>query len=269
MAYFKDFLRQKNKSGIATDFDGTISAITKRRAQAEIEPATRQILAKLADYYPLVAIISGRPVRTIADLAGLDKVFYIGNHGAEYLYEGHLYVKPEAKKFETILKKIYSELKNDHLKDYEFDYKTYSLAIHYRSQPDAKKTQAKIEETIKSYLQPGLKVQHGRMVYDISIEKINKGIAVSYLVDKYNLCNFFYAGDDRTDVDAFKEMKKLSSQGINTISAALLSSEAPAELAEAADIDLNSIEQLNDIFSKFLPKKGDGSVLSNNIENRP
>ena len=253
MVDFEDFLRQTNKSGIATDFDGTISAITEKRAQAQIEPAAKQRLAKLADYYPLVAIISGRPVRTIADLAGLDKVFYIGNHGAEYLYEGHLYVKPEAKKFEPVLKKIYSELKNNHLQDYEFDYKTYSLAIHYRSQPDTEKAQEKIEETIKSYLQPGLKVQHGRMVYDISIEKINKGMAISYLVDKFDLSNFFYAGDDRTDVDAFKAMKKLSDQGINTISAALLSSEAPAELAEAADIDLSSIEQLNNIFSKLLP----------------
>ena len=253
MVGFEDFLRQTNKSGIATDFDGTISAITEKRAQAKIEPTAKQRLAKLADYYPLVAIISGRPVKTIADLSGLDKVFYIGNHGAEYLYHGHLYVNPEAKKFEPILKKIYSELKNDHLRDYEFDYKTYSVAIHYRNQPDPKKARAEIEETIKSYLQPGLKVQHGRMVYDISIEKINKGMAISYLVDKFDLSNFFYAGDDRTDVDAFKAMKKLSDQGINTISAALLSSEAPAELAEAADIDLSSIEQLNNIFSKLLP----------------
>ncbi len=253
MAIFKGFIDNPNISGIATDFDGTISKITKKRAEATIEPESKQILDKLSDYYPLVAVISGRPVKTISNLSGLNNVFYVGNHGAEYLFNGNLLVSEKAKKYAPLLKNIYEELKHDRLKNFELDYKKYSLAIHYRNQPDPMAAQEKIKKVIKNYIQKGLKLQHGRMVFDISIENIDKGMAVEYLIDKFNLHNFFYAGDDRTDIDAFKKMKELSKNNIYTLSAALMSSESPEELAKTANIRLDSTKELNEVFSKLLP----------------
>ncbi|TET53628.1 MAG: trehalose-phosphatase [Actinobacteria bacterium] len=246
-----DLPENPKKTGIATDFDGTISKIRQNQAEAIIDEQAKELLLKLSNCYRTVSIISGRPVKQLAQTVDIKGVFYIGNHGAEYLHNSHYQLLQEAIDVEPVIAKIYSEQKNKY-SEFDFDYKKYSLAIHYRRHKHPEEAEKKIKELLEKYLTPQLKIQKGRMVYDIGPKNINKGLAINRLVNKYELEYFLYVGDDRTDIDAFKQMKNLEAKGIRTIKIALLSKEAPKGLVENSDIQIESLAQLNSLFRELL-----------------
>jgi len=73
----------------------------------------------------------------------------------------------------------------------------------------------------------GLAWSVGRMVFEVRPPvAVDKGTAVKRLRGRRRIDHLLYAGDDRTDLDAFREA---------TIRIAVRSSEGPAELFEAAD----------------------------------
>jgi trehalose 6-phosphate phosphatase len=60
----------------------------------------------------------------------------------------------------------------------------------------------------------------------------HKGTAVAHLLDEAGLDRALYAGDDTTDLDAFKAL-----QGLEVgVAVAVASAEGPSELREAADL---------------------------------
>ena len=68
----------------------------------------------------------------------------------------------------------------------------------------------------------------------------HKGTAVAHLLGERGLERALYAGDDTTDLDAFKALEGLE-LGVRV---AVASAEAPAELREAADIVVGSPAEL-------------------------
>ena len=68
----------------------------------------------------------------------------------------------------------------------------------------------------------------------------DKGSAIRALLDERGLTRALYAGDDATDLDAFRALEGLELG----ICVALESSEAPAGLIEAADITLAGPDEL-------------------------
>ena len=70
------------------DFDGTLSEIAPTPDSALIELRSARALRRLVGRFPLVAVLSGRGVRDLADRVGVDGVVYVGNHGAEYITDG-------------------------------------------------------------------------------------------------------------------------------------------------------------------------------------
>ncbi len=68
----------------------------------------------------------------------------------------------------------------------------------------------------------------------------DKGTAVRALLDERGLTRALYAGDDTTDLDAFRALEGLELG----ICVALGSGEAPAALTEAADIVLAGPDEL-------------------------
>jgi len=245
------FKKEPSKTGIATDFDGTISAITPKNSDAKIDQEAKRVLARLQKRYRLVSVISGRPVRQLAELVGLEGLFYVGNHGAEYLTNAKYEVAPEAIRVAPTLAGIYQELKI-HEDDFALDYKTYSLSIHYRTHPNPEAAEIQLREILSKYREPCLKILKGRMVFDLSAKGIDKGRAVEHLVKAHDLKNFLYVGDDRTDIDAFKKMQELERSGVKTLRIALVSAEAPDGLINNCDHQLHSRKEVNNLFRQLL-----------------
>ena len=81
-------IAQASRPGIVMDFDGTLSNIAPTPDSAVIEPRSARALRRLVGRFPLVAVLSGRGVRDLADRVGVGGVVYVGNHGAEYIVDG-------------------------------------------------------------------------------------------------------------------------------------------------------------------------------------
>ena len=69
----------------------------------------------------------------------------------------------------------------------------------------------------------------------------NKDAAVASLLAAEGLDRAVYAGDDRTDLDAFGRLRELREDGelVAAVCVGIVSLEAPAELAEESDLTVD------------------------------
>ena len=97
--------------------------------------------------------------------------------------------------------------------------------------PDA--ARAELERVAERARAQGLRARFGRMVLELMPPlDAHKGTAVHALLARAGLSRALFAGDDRTDLDAFDALEGLE-VGIKV---AVDSTEAPATLIERADI---------------------------------
>jgi trehalose 6-phosphate phosphatase len=87
----------------------------------------------------------------------------------------------------------------------------------------------------------GLVPRFGRKVLELRPPlEAHKGTAVAYLLAEHGLGRALYAGDDSTDVDAFRALAGLELG----VAVAVASPEGPRELREAADLVVDSPAEL-------------------------
>ncbi len=65
------------------DFDGTLVPIAERPEHVSMNKAMRQTLDRLGRHVPVV-VVSGRPVKDLRRVIGLESLHYIGLHGFSY-----------------------------------------------------------------------------------------------------------------------------------------------------------------------------------------
>jgi trehalose 6-phosphate phosphatase len=70
---------------------------------------------------------------------------------------------------------------------------------------------------------------------------LNKGLGVAHLLSETDVDVALYAGDDRTDLDAFDALRAAVTQGTlrEAICIGVASDETPPELEESADLLVN------------------------------
>jgi trehalose 6-phosphate phosphatase len=65
----------------------------------------------------------------------------------------------------------------------------------------------------------------------------DKGAAVATALDEHPLARALYAGDDTTDLDAFRKLRALASEGrIDALCVGVRSSEGPEAIVREADV---------------------------------
>jgi len=162
-----------------------------------------------------LAIISGRSLKNISGVVGFNNIIYGGNHGLELKGPGIRFKSPVSKKHKAILQKINRDFhrKLTPIKGALIENKGLSLTVHYRL---VTPKQIPLVKTIfRQITAPHLRrneirVRPGKMVIEaIPPVDWNKGKAVQWLLRKGEHFAFpVYIGDDRTDEDAFKLLKK-------------------------------------------------------------
>ena len=99
-------------------------------------------------------------------------------------------------------------------------------AIHWRGAADLPATEARAAEIAADAAAAGLDVRRGRLVLELRPKvALDKGVAVSHLIQDAGATAALYAGDDRTDLDAFSdgEMGCLENHGYALADAAIRS----------------------------------------------
>lgn len=212
-------------AAVLLDVDGTLAPIALLPEEARVPEETRAEVARLVGRYALVACISGRPGVDAARLVGVEEVRYVGEHGLE--------LEPEAEAWAERLAKFAAGV------DWPAEEgKRLSLSFHYRTAPDAEPYLRKVADRAEI---AGLRPRWGRRVLEIRPPlEAGKGTAVKRLLAEADVRRALYAGDDVTDLDAFRALDELD-LGVRV---AVISEEAPPDLAGGADITVDSPQEL-------------------------
>jgi trehalose 6-phosphate phosphatase len=206
------------RSAILLDVDGTLAPIVPRPEDARVPPETQAELERLAGRYALVACVSGRASADAAATVGVEGLVYVGTHGLE--------LEPEAERWAATIREFAAGV------PWPAEDKGLSVSFHYRGALDEAAARAELEQVAGAAQAAGLHARFGRKVLELlpPIEA-NKGTAIRRLLAQRELRRALYAGDDTTDLDAFRALDELE-LGVRV---AVASAEGPPALRDAAD----------------------------------
>jgi trehalose 6-phosphate phosphatase len=123
-------------------------------------------------------------------------------------------------------------------------------ALHWRGAVDEMAAEAQAGKIADAAREAGLEPHWGRKVLEIRpLAGIHKGTAVRRLLEEEGVAMALYAGDDRTDLDAFTELRAmLAAGGLRAaVCIGIASKEAPPELAAEADATVDGTDGFLDI----------------------
>jgi trehalose 6-phosphate phosphatase len=203
------------RSAILLDIDGTILDIAPSPAEVWVPTGLRPTLSRLVDLTDgAVALVSGRSINDIDLIFSPLQLAAIGVHGAEMRVSGAAEVQSRIAPLSKGLKRklaTIAELGPGIL----VEDKGYSLALHYRLAPD--KGPAILDAANKicsDALQELVEILPGKLVVDIKPAAINKGNAVSALMEYPPFAGRrpIFIGDDTTDLPVFGVIPKFGGQ---------------------------------------------------------
>jgi len=238
-----------SRTAILTDVDGTLAPIAERAEQAAVPAAARQVLERLNERYGLVGCVSGRQAEEARRLVGLDGIAYAGNHGLELLLPGDEAPRPdpslagrerEAAEFVAGLEPATLAAAGLRHED-----KGPIQALHWRGAADEGHAEGQAHEIAVEAGHAGLEPRWGRKVLELRpVGGGGKDAAVASLLAGGELRAAIYAGDDRTDLDAFRRLRELGEEGEleTAVCVGIVSPEAPPELPEESDLIVDGPE---------------------------
>jgi trehalose 6-phosphate phosphatase len=234
-----DSIPQHRPFGFFCDIDGTIAPIVATPGAAMVSPRARERLRELARVADFVAVVTGRDLSDARRMVGLDDIAYVGNHGLEWWLEGRQVDAPYVDRFRYLIAKLADDLgPRLDIRGVLLERKGPVLAIHYRLASDPEAARDRILRALSNVgLPDGLGIKEAIKVVEVfPAVDVNKGIAVRTLVERIGLASAMFAGDDWTDLDAFRALKDLRGQGkIAARVVAVRHAETPEPVVEAAD----------------------------------
>jgi trehalose-phosphatase len=223
-----------DETGLFLDFDGVLAPIVLRPEDAAAPPEARAELERLAGRYALVAIVSGRDGDDVASRVGVDGIVYVGSHGLE--------LNPEAEHWRQRLADFAADV------PWPTEPKRFTLAFHFRDRDDEAQAIRELEAVAEKAREEGLVARFGRKVLEVLPPLAeDKGTAVRRLLQQHDLSRALVAGDDTTDLDAFRAVDALPC----AVRVVVVSAESPSVLRESADIAVEGTPAFLDLLRRL------------------
>ncbi|KAL5199357.1 hypothetical protein ABZP36_020560 [Zizania latifolia] len=203
------------------DYDGTLSPIVADPDMAFMSDEMRAAVRGVAKHFP-AAIVTGRCVDKVQSFVGLSELYYAGSHGMDIKgpssneEEDTKVLLQPAREFLPVINEAYKALmeKTKSTPGARVENNKFCLSVHFRCVDE--KRWNPLAEQVKAVLRdfPELKLTEGRKVLEIRPSIMwDKGKAVEFLLKSLGFDDRgdvlpVYIGDDRTDEDAFKVLRK-------------------------------------------------------------
>lgn len=253
-------VRASSQAVVALDFDGTLSPIVDDPAVAHIHDDAPEVLVELARHVRAVAVVTGRPARQVLALGGLDEVgeavhdagsdlYVFGQYGNERWDTQDRRVRSPRPPhgLSTFLLGLPKVLRTADAEGAYVEEKGLAIAVHTRRLPDAEAAFERLMPLVSELAAANdLGVEPGRSVIEVRSPGMHKGEAVRILTKETGAGAFVFAGDDLGDVEAFKAVDDLRSQGLPTLLVCSASEEVSA-LADLADVIVEGPEGVLDL----------------------
>jgi trehalose-phosphatase len=201
---------------VMLDVDGTLSHIAPRPQDATVSQATRRAVAALATRRGVhVAIVSGRGAADARRIVSVGNIWVIGNHGLEVVGpQGETEIAPQAEAFRTPMAQAAQRIAASltHVVGVILEDKVWTLSVHYRLADPAVVPRLKASLTAVAD-QFGLRLTEGKGVLEVRPPvDLDKGTAVLALARRLGGLvpgtSVIFAGDDQTDEDAFRTLRR-------------------------------------------------------------
>src|SRR6185437_14523086 len=199
------------------DVDGTLAPIAPRPEDAAVPPRTRALLEQLvANPAVRVVLVSGRSAPEANAIVGVRGVWTVGNHGFEILTpagetetdadlnDQSAAITQAARELEPVVAAVHgARLEN----------KRWTLSVHYRlAARDA-------VPAVRAAVGLRLRVTDGKEVVEVRpAAHVDKGTAVVTMGERLHgfdpSASILFAGDDRTDEDAFRSARARSPRAV-------------------------------------------------------
>lgn len=189
------------------DLDGTLAPIVDRPVDARVPVQTRYLLQQLRRTGASVVLVSGRSVEGVRHVARADVDAIVGDHGGRWALKGRArdWLPIDVRRFAAAASHLKTLFEGHN--GIRVEVKERSISVHLRLPPEEEETTAR--RIIRLMRAEGLRVLHGNRVLDGQMPGVNKGAAVlRWLEREADHDAILFAGDDTTDEDAFKALRR-------------------------------------------------------------
>ncbi len=194
------------------DYDGTLTPIVERPEDAVLSPGARAAIQRLAGLVP-VAVLSGRDLRDVRRMVGVERIAYAGSHGFDLVLPdgaSHQKGRESIPELDAAEAELESRLRS--VTGARVERKAFAIAVHFRQVDPERVTEveARLEEVATAH--PRLRRTGGKKIFELrpGIDW-NKGEALRWLLEVMGLAGAdvlpVYVGDDETDEDAFRAVR--------------------------------------------------------------
>jgi trehalose 6-phosphate phosphatase len=248
-----------SRAAILLDIDGTLAPIVQHASDASVPETTRQLLIKLARRYGVVACVSGRQASDARAMVSIGTITYLGSHGAEMLRAGwtESVLQPGLDEWARKIHDFAREADSADLRRtrVRIEDKGPIVAFHWRGAPDEDSAKAVVDAIAARAEAAGLRTHWGRKVLEVRPPvRIDKGAGIRSLLADAEIDAALYAGDDATDLDAFRALAELVQEGKlgRAVRIGVRSEEGPSEIATKADIVVEGTEGVQELLTALV-----------------
>ncbi|MEU3309919.1 trehalose-phosphatase [Nocardiopsis sp. NPDC006832] len=239
-AGLRALLDQPSTALTGFDFDGTLAPIVADPRASAPQPGVVDALAALSALVGTVAVITGRPAATAVRLGGLDQVpgiVVLGHYGAERWVDGRVVAADPPPGVALVRAELPALVDASGAPAGTWiEDKGRSLAVHTRRADDPDRALELLSGPLADLAERAdLKLEPGRMVIELRPQGVDKGAALTSLVEERAARSILYAGDDLGDLPAFAAVTALRERGTPGLTVCSSSDEVTA-VAEAADL---------------------------------
>ena len=189
-------------------------------------------------------------------MVGISGIVYKGNHGLETWRGGELEIREEAREHVLGVHATAERLRRElDVSGLIVEDKGVSASAHYRLSPDPEQAREAILNALARMDEAqGMLITEGKMVVEVRPPvSVDKGTSLRELVAEYGLRGVICLGDDSTDVDAFRALHALASEGVCAgLALGVLGRNTPATLEQEADLLLSGVAEVEELLERIV-----------------
>jgi trehalose 6-phosphate phosphatase len=221
------------------------------------DPQAVTLLSELSHCLQRIVVISGRDTDFLVSRLPLPQAIFIGNHGLEERNGGVSHVVAEAQPYLERLRRAAAAveaLPQARAPGITIERKRAAISVHFRQAADPPASAAALHPRLQEIARhEQLELQPGRLVWELRPPiAIDKGAVLNRLAAEMQPAAIVYAGDDRTDAQAFSALKRMTE--VRTVAVGVRSPEVPTDVFVDCDVMVDGVPGVTELLAQLLDR---------------